>query len=88
MLLSTERERATTERSLTLKRNSSQWEMLFDGQNLKDPVTAHSEGHDPDGDKFLPETCFQCWAEAKAREELEKATDTSRETGGVEDGQS
>ncbi len=72
MVLCTRGDRATTERSLTLTKQSSM-EFINDGEIRKDPDTAHKEAHDPDQKKFIPQECWQCFAQALSEDAAEEA---------------
>ena len=72
------RDRATTERSLTMNVHpddsaQSRWEVFWSDQTLCDPETAHAEINDPDWEQDIPDRCGYCRATQLAQEAAEEA---------------
>ncbi len=51
----------------------SRMEFLDDGHIRKDPDTAHQEAHDPEGEQYIPDTCWQCFTQSVAKKAAEEA---------------
>jgi len=58
----------------TFSGKASEVEVLSgDGHTRHDPATAHEAASDAGWEKFIPDSCFQCWAIQGAQAEAQKA---------------